>query len=1425
MLAAHGAGIKAGTNANLSSIALSPAALLTQTGSSATLVTYTASVDPSVSSVTQKAVTADPSATMTVNGVPVASGAASGSIALNASGTTTITTVVTAQAGNTHTYQIVISKNGSSIATLKSISISPAASLISNGTTGTTTTYTTSVDPSVTSVTQTAVTTDASATITVNGVSVASGTPSGNIALNASGTTTITTIVAAAAGNTRTYQIIISKNGSNVASLKSISISPAALLTNTGTSGTTTTYTTSVDPSVTSVTQNAVLNDLSATMTVNGVSVTSGTSSGNIALNASGTTTITTVVTAPAGNTHTYQIIISKNGASIATLKSISISPAALLINTGTVGTTTTYTTSVDPLVTSVTQKAVLNDLSATMTVNGVSVASGTNSGSIALNASGTTTITTVVTAPAGNTRTYQIIISKNGASIATLKNISISPAALLTNAGTTGTTTTYITSVSASVTSVTQTATTNDTKATMTVNGVPVASGVASGSIALNASGTTTITTIVTAPAGNTHTYQIIISYNNPIATTWTGAAGTSWSDGGNWTSGVPVATTDVVIPATANHPVLDVSSTCNSLTIDGNTTVTVNHALTITGVLNVHTPYTLILAGNNTTEVGGLLTIGLSGSVNVSGSSVLTLDNALIFSDGASLVNNSKVITKANCVITFNGGTNPSTLINNGVFSATTTYFQLTDGTSITNTGTLTADAASEFTLGDKNSGIINSGTFNAGTPGSKCSIMITGQNSSISNSGNFILGAASVIYPSGDGAKIINTNTFTLKSSNSSSAAIGPLGSGAACVGNFSVERYISGGTGFRGYRLMSSPVYGNTIGSTNVYSINYLQNSAYITGTTGTAGGFDKAGNPTLYLYRENMPPSNASFTSGNFRGINTIGTGTNYSYLIDGDGPNPFSIPAGAGFLFFFRGDRSAAALANETVPGYVSTPATLTATGVLNQGTIDVKEWYGAVDLKSTNTGFTLVGNPYASSINLDTYNGANGTTGIIGTGLFPNIYVLNPITKNYGIYNPTNPLLAINGASNIIVSGQAFFVQADPAAGSASLKFTEAAKIPDVQATPGPNGNFLMGMPAGPYDVRQMLRLKLVIDTFNYDDIAIAFNSNSSSKYNRQEDSEYLAGMSAPEGLASFSTDDIPVALSINFLPLPKKTRQVIRLKVDATNSGRLTLQKTQLDSLPKIYELWLMDRYKKDSLDIRNNNSYVFDINKADTGSYGNNRFAIVVKQNPALGIHLLDFTATKTTGGALTAWKTENEEKYTNFTVERSTDNGITFDVMGGFASNSQGVYNFTDKNPVNNAVDIYRLKIEDLNGTISYSKAIALGYGNAPAAGAVANTKISVYPNPASGIINMSIGQNAPINTLSGTQSINKNPGLKSNQSYAIKIVSASGNVVKTATSSQPNWQDNVATLLPGTYIVQVLNKADNSVVGKTTFVKL
>jgi len=75
----------------------------------------------------------------------------------------------------------------------------------------------------------------------------------------------------------------------------------------------------------------------------------------------------------------------------------------------------------------------------------------------------------------------------------------------------------------------------------------------------------------------------------------------------------------------------------------------------------------------------------------------------------------------------------------------------------------------------------------------------------------------------------------------------------------------------------------------------------------------------------------------------------------------------------------------------------------------------------------------------------------------------------------------------------------------------------------------------------------------------------------------------------------------------------------------------------------------------------------------------------------------------------------------------------------------------------------------------------------------------------------GTINLAIKPDTRANLLSGVQSIDKNPTLASgNQSYAIKIVNINGSVVKSATSSQPTWRDDVGTLMPGTYIIQVVN---------------
>jgi hypothetical protein len=252
-------------------------------------------------------------------------------------------------------------------------------------------------------------------------------------------------------------------------------------------------------------------------------------------------------------------------------------------------------------------------------------------------------------------------------------------------------------------------------------------------------------------------------------------------------------------------------------------------------------------------------------------------------------------------------------------------------------------------------------------------------------------------------------------------------------------------------------------------------------------------------------------------------------------------------------------------------------------------------------------------------------------------------------------------------------------------------------------------------------------------------------------------------------------------------------------------------------MQGIPELFDIWLMDGLRKDSTDLRHTQGYSFNILKSNPASFGSNRFTLVIRQNPALGVQLLSFNATKAAAGATVVWKTVNEQNYTYFTIERSIDDGSNFNAIGSVKSSALGTYSFLDNAPLNGA-DKYRLKLEDLNGTVSYSNIVTLIYAN-PGEN-LAN--ISIYPNPTAGIINLQIGS-----AINDSQTVTASFASVATQnlSYGIKIINVTGTTVKTGVSSEANWHSDISTLLPGTYIIQVIDNNNNSLVGKGTFVKL
>jgi len=353
------------------------------------------------------------------------------------------------------------------------------------------------------------------------------------------------------------------------------------------------------------------------------------------------------------------------------------------------------------------------------------------------------------------------------------------------------------------------------------------------------------------------------------------------------------------------------------------------------------------------------------------------------------------------------------------------------------------------------------------------------------------------------------------------------------------------------------------------------------------------------------------------------------------------------------------------------------------------------------------------------------------------------------------------------------------------------------------------------------------LLRLKLSLDAFNSDDIAIGFLSTATTAYNNNLDSRYFPGPDAAEGLFSLSSDNVP--LSVNVVPLPANSPLVIRLDVEAANSGTYSLDRTELDSIPAIYDIWLMDKFAKDSLNLRTVTDYSFNVNKADSSSFGNSRFQVVIRQNPLLSLHLLNFDALDEAGEAKIMWTTENEQDNTQFTVQRSIDNGATFYTLDTLTSTGLGYYTYTDKTPITGS-DMYRLTLVDLNGTITYSNIVTLSFVSQAAQ---AEAAIAVYPNPSNGVINLAINPDGGNSTTTGASTTQGSatvrsfaaPNTANSAIYAIKIINIRGAIIRSAVSSSTTWQDNLTSLSPGTYVVEVVNSGSNRVVGRSTFVKL
>lgn len=209
---------------------------------------------------------------------------------------------------------------------------------------------------------------------------------------------------------------------------------------------------------------------------------------------------------------------------------------------------------------------------------------------------------------------------------------------------------------------------------------------------------------------------------------------------------------------------------------------------------------------------------------------------------------------------------------------------------------------------------------------------------------------------------------------------------------------------------------------------------------------------------------------------------------------------------------------------------------------------------------------------------------------------------------------------------------------------------------------------------------------------------------------------------------------------------------------------------------------------------------NKAIFSVIEADSVPNCNCTKTVVSPMLVGLPVDFLKFNAVLLDGDGYLTWNTASEINSDKFEIERMV-NGVggytkVGEVKAAGFSNVEKYYNFTDElGDLNADFIIYRIKQIDLNGEFKYSNFVYLNLAKA-----ITKYQVSVYPNPASSDLKI---------TISNTKG-----------SFDFSFTNAMGQSVMEGTSNNDASID-VSNLPKGVYVITVSN--DGEINEKTSVV--
>lgn len=417
---------------------------------------------------------------------------------------------------------------------------------------------------------------------------------------------------------------------------------------------------------------------------------------------------------------------------------------------------------------------------------------------------------------------------------------------------------------------------------------------------------------------------------------------------------------------------------------------------------------------------------------------------------------------------------------------------------------------------------------------------------------------------------GGTLQSSSNLTLLSDSLITARIASIDTTKADLsGNIKVQRFIPSGD--RDWRFITAPVT-----TSNGIQANW-QNTIFITGPVASGGtvcpGFTQnssdgldptpSGSYSLYTYSESI--SNWVPVS------NTLSS----------------QLQAGKGFRLFYRGNRSQGC---PLIDGTNAAPASsvLTATGVAGKGTVNAS-------FNNAANGWLLVGNPYPSSINWD----ASGWSALRTSGannIDNAVYIYSPAINNYTSY--VNGVSDGNGASNIISSGQAFFVKANNQ--TSVLQFKETYK------------SSLENAIFGKTKAEKTAMYVSLFDSKKIDGISVYLDANAGKKFDNTYDALKFNML---KGQMASCTDEDSTLLSINCFARSQDKADTVYLKMN-NDPGIYRLEFRNTRQLADSYQgiIYLYDSYTSRTI-LLSETDYTYSFQVGDDPQSSNHtRFMIV-------------------------------------------------------------------------------------------------------------------------------------------------------------------------------------------------------------------